>query len=71
VSFGTVVYKNRLEAGFDSRDDAFIDIALGYFAGRTFNIKFFQLVRFYFGDPAFFRVNGVYKNLYTLDGLNI
>jgi hypothetical protein len=60
-----------MEAWLDSRDDALIDISLSYFAGSTFNIKFFQLVRFYLGDPTFFRINGVYKNFYAHEGLTL
>jgi hypothetical protein len=63
VALGAVVNKNRLKTGLYTGDDAFVDVALGYFPRSAFDVKLFQLAVGNSRDPALFVVNGIYKNL--------
>jgi hypothetical protein len=63
VSLGTIIHKNRLKAGFDSRNLSFVYIALSDLPGSAFDIKFFQIPFFDYGNPTFFRINRINKDL--------
>ena len=62
VPFGAVIDEYGLKAGFDPGDDSFVDVALGDFPGRHLNMKFFQMILFYFSDPAFFGIYCIYQD---------
>jgi hypothetical protein len=65
MAISAVVDKNGLEAGLDTGNDAFVDIAVGNLLEAAFNAKAFKLVFFDCGDSALTGVDSVYQNFYT------
>ena len=50
VAIGAVVYERSFEAGLDTGDDAFVDIALALLFRRRFNVEVYQFLAIDYGD---------------------
>ena len=56
VTFFAVAHEAGFEAGFNTGDDAFIDVAFTLFTAGDFNVKVDELLPVDDGNPKFFRV---------------
>ena len=70
MPFRAIIDKHRLKSWLNSRDDPFVNVPMGDFPRRTFEMQLLDLVVYYLRDAAFLRIDSIYKN-FTIHGNRI
>jgi hypothetical protein len=65
VSFRAIIHEDGLKTAFNPGNDTFVNIALGDFLETALRAKLFELVVLEFGNPTFFRIDGIDQDLDT------